>query len=473
MIDRLTAFAAELREAGVTVSLVEMMDAADALEYADLSSQEGLRAALAATMVKKARHRAAFDAAFDVFFGLTAPSAAEGDPAYLADDELRARLADVLLGDDLDELRRLIREAVERFSGVDANRPVGGRYHQYRVLRRIDAERLREVLLAALTPAEDAVDEQLQEAAADRMIGTVRGEVRSEVLRRLVAERGAEDVARFVRTPLVEQIDLQHGTRQEIEAVEQAVAPLARRLATRLSQRRRHGNRGRLDVRRTIRRSLSHGGVMLEPSFRPPRKGKPEIVLLCDVSGSMATFARFTLQLTHAIRSELSNVRSFAFIDGVDEVSALFRPGADFETAVASMATEADLVRGDGHSDYGRTFAEFVDRYASAITPRTTLIVTGDARTNFRDPGADSFRQMVGRARAVFWLNPERRRYWNTGDSVMDAYADLCDEVEEVRSLAQLERFVERVVLPSSSIRSMARSSDLHQPAGVGGRWSW
>ena len=212
---------------------------------------------------------------------------------------------------------------------------------------------------------------------------------------------------------------------------------------------------------------------MLEPSFRPPRKGKPEIVVLCDVSGSMATFARFTLQLTHAIRSELSNVRSFAFIDGVDEVSGFFRPGADFETAVAAMATDADLVRGDGHSDYGRTFVEFVDRYASAITPRTTLIVTGDARTNFRDPGADAFRQMVGRARAVFWLNPERRRYWNTGDSVMDSYADVCDEVEEVRSLAQLERFVERVVLPSTTTRPIAQPNDLHQPADAGGRWSW
>ena len=473
MIDRLTSFAAELREAGVPVSLVEMMDAADALEHADLSSQEGLRAALAATMVKKARHRPAFDAAFDVFFGVTSPSTVEGAPEDVADEELRARLADALVDDDLDELRRLVREAVERFTGVDSDRPLGGRYHQYRVLRRMDAERLREVLLAALTPGEDAVDERIHQAAADRMIGTIRDEVRSEVLRRLVAERGAENVARSVRAPLVEHIDLQHGTRQEIQAVERAVAPLARRLATRLSQRRRHGKQGRLDVRRTIRRSLSHGGVLLDPSFRPPRKGKPEIVLLCDVSGSMATFARFTLQLTHAIRSELSNVRSFAFIDGVDDVTGLFRPGADFETAVTSMATEADLVRGDGHSDYGRAFAEFVERYGSAITPRTTLIVTGDARTNFRDPGADSFRQLTERARAVFWLNPERRRYWNTGDSVMASYGDLCDEVEEVRSLAQLERFVERVALPTVSIRTLGRASDLHQPAAAGGRWSW
>ena len=469
MIERLTGFAAELREAGVPVSLVELMDAADALEHADLASREALRAALAATMVKQARHRPAFDAAFDVFFGLTPPVETD-DGTELGDDALRAAMADALLDDDLDELRRLVRQAVERFGGVDGDRPVGGRYHQYRVLRHLDAERLREVLLAALAPTEGAVDERLRSEAVDRMVGMVRDEVRAEVLRRLVAERGAEDVARSVRAPLVDQIDLQHGTRQEIAQVERAVAPLARRLATRLAQRRRHGRRGRLDVRRTIRRSLSHGGVFLDPSFRPPRLGKPEIVLLCDVSGSMATFARFTLQLTHAIRSELSNVRSFAFIDGVDEVTALFRPGADFETAVRSMATDADLVRGDGHSDYGRAFTEFVDRYDAAITARTTLIITGDARTNFRNPGVEAFADLTERARAVFWLNPEHRRYWNTGDSVMASYADLCDEVEEVRSLSQLERFVERVALPTASIRRLGRATA--QSAAIGSRWS-
>lgn len=471
MIDRLTAFAAELRDVGIPVSLVEMIDAARALEHADLSSPEAMRAALGATMVKQARHRPAFDAAFDVFFGLAGPPSGAAEPEELAEDELRSRLADALINDDLDELRRLLSEAVERFAGVDPTRPVGGRYHQYRVLRRLDADRLREVLMAAMVPADDALEERLQEAAAERMVGTVREEVRTEVLRRLIAERGAEDVARSVRTPLVEHIELQHGTREEIKAVEEAVAPLARRLATRLSQRRRHGKRGRLDVRRTIRRSLAHGGVMLEPSFRPPRVGKPEIVLLCDVSGSMATFARFTLQLTHAIGSELSNVRSFAFIDGVDDVTALFRPGADFEAALASMANDADLVRGDGHSDYGRAFGEFVERYGSAITPRTTLIVTGDARTNFREPGAEAFAAVVEKARAVFWLNPERRRYWNTGDSVMTTYAEFCDEVEEVRSLSQLEGFVERIALPKAASPHSGRATA--QPAGSGGRWSW
>jgi uncharacterized protein len=467
VIDRLTAFAAELRQAGVPVSLVEMMDAADALAVADLGSQEALRAALAATMVKQARHRAAFDAAFDVFFGLTpAPGAGEVS-GELSDAELRSRIADALLGDDLDELRRLVRDAVERYAGIEQDRPVGGRYHQYRVLRQLDAAELHAALLAALAGGEWQADT----AAADRMVELVREEVRTEVLRRLVAERGAEDVARTVRRPLVEHIDLQYASRQEIEEVERAVAPLARRLATRLSQRRRHGKRGRLDVRRTIRRSLAHGGALLDPAFRPPRLAKPEIVLLCDVSGSMATFARFTLQLTHAIRSELSNVRSFAFVDGVDEVTGLFRPGADFEDAVAAMATSADYVRADGHSDYGTALTEFDERYSASITPRTTLIVTGDARTNFRDPGVGALARITERARAVFWLNPERRRYWNTGDSVMAAYAPLCDAVEEVRTLEQLERFVERVALPAPSLRRVA--TELHQPAHALGRWNW
>lgn len=462
MIGRLTRFADELRTAGVPVSMVEMIDAAAALDHVDLSSPENLRAALGATMVKQARHRPAFNAAFDLFFGLTppVPSTEAADP--IGEDDLRARLAGALLDGDTDELRRLLREAVDQFAGMDPERPVGGRYYEYRVLRRLDADQLHQLLLSALGPTTDPLDGRLAEADADRMVDSVRGEVRAEVLRRLVAERGAVDVARTARTPLVEHIDLQHGTREEIKAVERAVGPLARRLATRLSRRRRHGKRGRLDVRKTIRRSLAHGGVLLDPRFRPPRVAKPEIVLLCDVSGSMATFARFTLQLTHAISSELSNVRSFAFIDGVDEVSGLFGPGADFETALSSMATQADLVRGDGHSDYGRVFTEFSDRFVTAITPRTTLIVTGDARTNFRDPQAAAFGEMAGRARAVFWLNPERRRHWNTGDSVMATYAEHCHRVDEVRSLAQLEQFVERIALPTGS----ARGSDLHQLIG-------
>lgn len=451
MIDRLAAFAEELRAIGIPVSMVEVLDAAEAMSHVDLSTSNGLRAALGATMVKSGRHRDAFDRAFDVFFELGSagqPLLREGLDAARDGDGLVSSIAEALNRDDRDRLLELIREAVQRFGQLETGRSGGSSYHAYRVLRRLDPDAIRDLLIRSAGQRGGTLDDRLAADRADRLVRTLREEVHREALRRLVEERGVASVARSVREPLVEDLDLQHATLDEIKAIEHAIAPLARKLATRLSQRRRHGHRGRLDVRGTIRRSLPHGGAFVEPRFRKPRVAKPQIVLLCDTSGSVATFSRFTLQLTHAIVSELSGVRSFVFVEGVDEVTGLFGSGQDFEASLKRIATAADVYRGDGHSDYGASFAEFTDRYLDSVTPRTTVIVTGDARTNYRTPAVDRFQIIADRSRAVFWLNPEPERFWDTGDSVMGAYASRCDRVEEVRSLRQLEGFIERAALP-------------------------
>ena len=306
--------------------MVETLDAADALEYVDLSERENLRAALGATLVKNAHHYQAFDAAFDVYFGGAPALLTTADPdgeQVLADGDLRDSVVDALMNDDREMLRQLVGRAVDQYAGMQPGRPVGGRYYTYRVMRQLDADDLLLRMLTALGVADPAegLDARLESRRAEELIQSLRNQIDAEVTARLVDERGADAVAASRRMPLLEDVDLMHATRAEIDEIERVVAPLARKLATRLSQRRRHGRRGRLDVRRTIRRSLGHGGVLLDPSFKPPRVAKPEIVLLCDVSGSMATFARFTLQLTYAISSELSKVRVFAFIDGLDEVT--------------------------------------------------------------------------------------------------------------------------------------------------------
>jgi uncharacterized protein len=452
----LTSFVDELRATGIPVSMVETLDAAAALEHTDLSDRENLRAALGATLVKNPYHYRAFDAAFDVYFGGRAAATVVEDGDVSPDDEalddadLRDEVLEALMSDDREALRALVARAVDRFAGMQPGRPVGGRYYSYRVMRRLDADDLLLRLLAALaTPdADSGLDDRIRRDAADSMVAALRDQVDREVTSRLVDERGAADVASSRRVPLLEDIDLMHATRNEIEDIERVVAPLARKLATRLSQRRRRGRSGRLDVRRTIRSSLEHGGVLLEPHFKPPRTAKPEIVVLCDVSGSMATFARFTLQLTYAISSELSKVRAFAFIDGLDEVTSYFGHDVDFADALIDMSRSASLVRRDGHSDYGRSFAEMTEKYHDVITPRTTVIVTGDARNNYRPTGVDHLAAITRRARATFWLNPEPRRYWDTGDSVMSSYSPWCDRVEQVRTLRQLERFVELAALP-------------------------
>lgn len=257
-------------------------------------------------------------------------------------------------------------------------------------------------------------------------------------------------MARTLRRPLVEDLDLVTATREDLHAIEGVVHPLTRKLATRLARRRRLGRLGRLDVRRTVRRSLSTGGVPVDPRFRRPRPGRPDIVVLADISGSVATFARFTMQVVFAISAQFHRVRSFAFIDAIDEVTDYFGPGVDFGEAMRRIGTEAAVVWLDGHSDYGNAFTSFVERWPEAITPKTTVIVTGDARTNYHDPRVSALREIAAAGRALYWLNPEQSRYWDTGDSVMSAYGAVCDEVFEVRNLRQLAAFVERVAIPVS-----------------------
>lgn len=464
MLASLTEFVDELRTMGVPVSMVEVLDAASAIEHTDLTDSANLRATLGATMIKNSRHYPAFDAAFDVFFGLAGSiesdaSGADGSSdagggaagASGDDDGLLDALVGALTRGRRDQLRRLISRAVTLYAGMQPGRPVGGRYYAYRVLRRIDTDELFARLIAALISPQPGgeIDRRLREHEAESMVQAVRDELEREVTARLVADRGARQVAASRRLPLVEDIDLMHATKAEIAEVEQAIAPLARKLATRLAHRRKHGRSGRLDVRRTIRRSLGHGGVLLEPQFRPPRPSKPEIVVLCDLSGSMATFARFTMQLTYAIASELSKVRVFGFIDGLDEVTEYFGTDVDFADGLVAMSRQADLVRSDGHSDYGRSFEEMWERYSDSISPRTSVIITGDARNNYRTPGERYLERIVERSRATFWLNPEPRRYWDTGDSVMSLYGSCCDVVDQVRTLRQLEDFVERATLPT------------------------
>ena len=143
--------------------------------------------------------------------------------------------------------------------------------------------------------------------------------------------------------------------------------------------------------------------------------------------------------------SQFSRLRAFAFIDHLDEVTSYLGVGADFESAVSAITKEAGVVWLDGHSDYGHALSVFKESYLGDITPRTTVIIAGDARTNYRPAGAEVLAEIEERARAVYWLNPEPPAYWNTGDSVMRAYRPSCTAVFEVRNLRQLEHFIEKL----------------------------
>lgn len=447
-------FFGELRAAGVPVSTTEVLDAVEALAHLPLAEREALKLGLAATLVKQEAHWRTYETLFDLYFSLRAAPAEPGAqtltaPSGLPEGSLpsASELSDLayraLLEGSPEAIAALARAVVARFSGIEQGRTVGPGYYAYRALRQLDVDGLAERLAGDALEAGGLEGRVLANEYRQRL-ELLRSEVQAEVRRRLVSERGAGEMARSLRRPLPEDVDFMHLSREELAALQRAVQPLARKLAVHLARRRRN-RQGRLDFRATARRSLASGGVPVEPRFKSRHRSKPELWALADVSGSVAAFARFTLQLLYALSSQFSRTRAWAFIDGIDEVTGLLRQATDIAEAVRQVNTAADVVWREGHSDYGHVLTDFLAKWGKELTPRTTVVVLGDARSNYHPIEGWAMAEVARRARQVFWLNPEPRAYWDTGDSVLAHYGAHCQGVYECRNLRQLRRFVEQL----------------------------
>ena len=472
----LSGFIQELRQAGLPVSLTENLDAMEAVKHIPLEDREAFKYALAATLVKNNAHWRAFETVFEVYFSLRGARYKIGDVdedelaklleeleqqeqqgdgprtgSGAGEDMTPEEIAEMLLralqkGDDA-LMRAVARQSVRRFAGMEPGRPVGGTYYLYRTLRNLDLDGVLDKLMQQarqdspepLTPLE----ERLEQDEFEHRIDQLKKEIESEIRRALVADRGVEAMAKTLRKPLPEDVDFMHASREEMASLRKAIYPLTRKLAVRLARKRRHGRKGPLDFRNTVRHSLSYGGVPAEPKFKYPRPSKPEIFVVADISGSVAAFARFTLHLVYAISNQFSKVRSFVFIDGIDEVTRLFEGVEDIADAVHRVNTEADVVWVDGHSDYGHAFEVFWSKWGKEIGPKTTVLILGDARNNYHASQSWVLKEIEKRARHLYWLNPEPKSYWDTGDSIVGEYGSHCDGVYECRNLRQLEKFVD------------------------------
>ncbi len=477
LFELIEGFVMDLRAAGLPVSLSENIDAARAVEHVPLEDRTTFKYALAATLVKNNAHWRTFETLFEVYFSLRGKEYSldgdsddpfgdmdfdedqDGPPGSggeggggdgLSPEELAELLFQAMMKGDDALMRALSKQAVKRYAGMEPGRPVGGTYYLYRTLRNLDLDGMMERLMEQarqdspqpLTPLE----ERLEKDEFENRIEQLKKEIEAEIRRRLVADRGAEAMAKTLRKPLPEDVDFMHASREEMANLRRAIYPLTRKLAVRLARKRRHGRKGPLDFRRTVRSSLSYGGVPAEPKFRYPKPSKPEIIVIADISGSVAAFARFTLHLVYAISSQFSKVRAFVFIDGLDEVTSYFEGVDDIAEAVHRVNTEADVVWVDGHSDYGHAFEVFWDKFGHDVNSKSTVLILGDARNNYHASQAWIIKEIEHRARKTFWLNPEPKAYWNTGDSIVGEYGAHCDGVFEVRNLRQLEKFVDNLV---------------------------
>lgn len=420
-----------LRAGGVPVSTGEIIDAVAAVDAVGLDDRSTLHGALRGTLVKDVAHTAAFDRAFAAVF----PRLVAAPPVSPIAPDGRDLVERVAAAADRESLAAALDDAVEQWSGTDEGRST--EHHVQRVLRRMDLWRLHRLLMES---GDSDLERALRAAEADERLEEIRRLLAELVAARLrlggdatpAADEALEDVALLTAGP------------DEIAALRAVLRPLARRLASRLGRRARRRATGTLDMRRTIRRSMGTGGVPIHPALRRRRPSRPDVAVLCDVSGSTAQFAPFMLGLLHAVHQEFRDVRSFVFVDGVAEVTDLLRaaPGV---LDPRHLLSRRGLVAHDGRSDYALALGAFLDRWPDAVGPYTTVLVAGDARSHDRPPALPQLAALGRAARRLYWLNPEPRREWDTADSALSDYAAHCTDVFEVATLRQLADAVARI----------------------------
>jgi uncharacterized protein len=223
------------------------------------------------------------------------------------------------------------------------------------------------------------------------------------------------------------------------------VQRMARKLVAAYSQRRKIVRRGQLHVPRTLRRNMKYDDAIFDLHWKAVKAERPKVFAVCDVSGSVADYARFMLMFIYSLEEVLPKVRAFAFSSELGEVSDLFKRNP-VDDAIALALRQY----GSGSTDYGQALADFHKLCLADIDRRTTVIILGDARNNYGDARTDALKEIYERARRVIWLNPEARSLWNTGDSEMRHYSPYCHQVEECGTLAQLERVVNRLLRVTS-----------------------
>ncbi|CCD91135.1 conserved hypothetical protein [Bradyrhizobium sp. ORS 375] len=453
MQENLHRFFRAARGAGVHVSPAESIDAMRAVASVGVADRTVLRDTMLLTLAKSEDEKKALGACFDLFFAHVDPAQAEANdetqqdaasneaqaappPGQPAGGEANAELgplAQMLLAQNTADISAAIANASSAVGLSEIRYFTQRGLYSSRMLETMGIQRLRDDL-DALTETTPALAERLQ-AGLDGLRDTVR-----DAVAQALALYGREETENL-RHEILRNAQLSRIEPRQVAEMRALIRQIARRLRERYSKPRKRQRRGHLDVRRTLRRNAAWGSVPFLTAWKRKHRDRPKIVALCDVSGSVARVSDFFLLLIHSLHDVVSDVRSFAFSGHLIEVSEIL----ERKSAEDAMAEIMHKV-GFGSSDYGSSLVDFEKQFMASVTPQTTVIVLGDARSNKLDPRADILKAISERAKRVVWLNPEGRVTWGWGDSEMPRYQTFCNVVRPCATAQQLERAVSDIV---------------------------
>ncbi|MEQ8378848.1 vWA domain-containing protein [Parvibaculum sp.] len=474
MSEVLGDFIRALRSADIRVSTSESIDAGNVIDLVGFDDRQTLKDALSQVLAKSDDEKQAFAETFDTYFSFEQfkerPSAAnENDERERQESE-----EDGGDGEDGDPSQSGSASAPGGggMSGEPQGEPSSANMDLAALLERGDQAELQMALAEGARQARlnrirlftqrgmftrrimenmglDGLNEEIERREASgnqrgaESLGQAREELRGQV--RDYVEKQLEiftaNSGRQLREEVLAQMRLSNVDRSDMKIMRELVRKMAKRLIALHSRRKKVARRGTLDIRRTIRANIEFDGLLFHTVWKKTKVDRPKVMAVCDVSGSVAQVSRFLLMFLYSLQEVLPAVRSFAFSGHLGETTDLFKR-EKLEEALVEVLRDF----GGGSTDYGQALMDFEELALDDIDHRTTILILGDARSNYGDPRGDILKKIHARARRVIWLNPEPRTMWNSGDSEMRRLSPYCDKAVTCASLKDLERVVSELL---------------------------
>jgi len=459
MLNLMLNFVSACRTSDLRVSTAEVIDTARHLELIDVLDEPQFRAALRANFAKSRREQRNFDRLYNLFFHDMRPNAEltpeTADKAKIqaaldrmrqdaANDEISQAIFDFLAGAPIPYLKLMQKLETQK---EEASKTLKSNLSQLssrlEVMLRINQARNKILQFQGdnQAPGEPGKNQGMASHLMDRL----------ETANRMLTEetRPYNDGLKQVNTydkqyAGIGERPFSNLTAAEIEQMRTVIDQLVRKMKDIMSRRYASRNKGKLDVKKTLRMAQKYGGIPIEIIYRQRPLRKTRVVTLCDVSGSVWSAARFMLNMLYSMQECFSDVQSFAFISGPTNITDIFEKH-EVNKAIEKVITDTHI-NFDAYTDYGAMFTEFYRDHLHLLTRKTTLIILGDARTNYQNPCENLLDAMRAKCRRVIWLNPEPEQFWGTGDSEMSTYKAYCHEVRPCRNLNQLMYFIEDLV---------------------------
>lgn len=462
-----------LRAADIRVSPAETLDAAEIFDTIGFDDRNILKHALGQTLAKTEMEKLAFDEAFETYFRLpeeTPPpmaaaqeegetddksaeqnsgegqaqeAAQEGNPeggqeGGAPSDSANQSLTEMLENNDTAALQAAMQQAATEAGLANAKLFTQQGMFSRRIMEAMGLAELEARIRQMNEGGETEEADKLREGRA-RLFDAVQDFVERQIAMR------TKNAGRLLREDALSRIRLSNLDKSDMKIMRELIRKLAKRLASRHSRRRKKAQRGVLDIRRTMRANVAYDGKLFNLAWRRVKVERPKLIVLCDVSGSVAAVSRFFLMFLYSLDEVMPKTRSFVFSNRAGEITDVLQEG-DLEEAMENALKQY----GGGSTDYGMSMMDLAEATLDAVDKKTTLMVLGDARSNYGDPGHLVLKEFYERAGRVIFLNPEPETVWDTGDSEMKKLGAYCTHKQTCNSVKHVERVLDDLLRLSS-----------------------